>query len=217
MSQLAALGNLMSNETRAGILTILMDGRAHTGGELARHLRVSPSTASEHLSKLLDGGMVVVEPQNRHRYFRLANAEIADLLESMDTITVDLGPTPPPRAPAALTYARTCYDHLAGELAVEIYDHLLASGYIQEVDHNAQLTKSGHTFFEELGIGLHKTNRPMAKYCLDWTQRRHHLAGTAGSALLDHMLNQGWANRGPQPRSIRISQSGKKAVAQHFT
>jgi DNA-binding transcriptional ArsR family regulator len=219
-SQLAAIGALLANDTRAGILTVLMDGRAHTGGELARHLGVSPSTASEHLSKLLDAGLVSIEAQGRHRYFRLAGLEIAQLLETIGAASTPPLPTPASRAPAALTFARTCYDHLAGELAVHIYDQLTAEGHLVDVDHHLQLTGSGVRLLKDIGVNVDsiKTGRrPTVRKCLDWTERRHHLAGATGAALLQLLLERGWATRGRQPRSIRITQAGKAAIAAHFS
>ncbi len=217
-SPLAALGSLLSDDTRAELLTVLMDGRVHTGGELARYLGVSPSTVSEHLSKLLDAGMVTVEAQARHRYFQLAGPEIAQLLETLGATTTVQLPAPP-RAPAALAYARTCYDHLAGELAVQICTQLIANGHLIETDHQLQLTASGTQHLENIGVDIDtaKTSRrPTVRKCLDWTERRPHLAGAAGAALLHTFLERRWVTHGQQPRSIRVTQTGKTAIAEHF-
>lgn len=218
-SQLATIGSLLSDDTRAGLLTALMDNRAHTGGELARHLGVSPSTASEHLSKLLDAGLVTVEAQGRHRYFRLAGPQIAQLLETIGAATTPPPASPKPRAPAALAFARTCYDHLAGELAVHIYDKLAADGHLVETDHHLRLTGSGIQLLIELGIDMRShtsSRRPTVLKCLDWTERRHHLAGAAGAALLELLLERGWAVPGRKPRSIRITPSGRTEIAAHL-
>jgi len=216
-SRLARIGAILADETRCEILNALMDGRGWTGGELARLTRVAPSTASEHLSKLLDAGLVEVEAQGRHRYFRLANEQVAEMLES-------LGAAPPvdafrSRAPAVLTYARSCYDHLAGELAVIIFEQLLADGHLERVDGDLRMTDSGLGLFARLSVdtdALRSTNRPLVRGCLDWTQRRHHLAGAAGAALLDLLLEQRWVTRGPQPRSIQVTARGKPALNKHL-
>ena len=162
---LSHIGSLLADPTRAEILTALMDGRAHTGSELARHVGVAASTTSEHLSKLLDAGMVVVEAQGRHRYFRLAGSGVAQLLETVGA-SPSVSPPPLPRAPIAMAYARTCYDHLAGELAVAFYDYLLANGHLLDVDHHLQLSESGLRLLEEIGVevdSIHTTRRPMAR------------------------------------------------------
>ena len=217
-AELATIGALIADQTRAEILCVLMDGRAHTGGELARHVGVSPSTASEHLSKLLDAALVRVEAQGRHRYFRLADQQTAELLELLGAVSTPLTPR---RSPAAerLSHARSCYDHLAGEVAVNIYDHLVDSDHLTVDDGHAELTDTGRKFFGELGVDVDATlasKRPTVRPCLDWTERRNHLAGSLGAALFDTMLTNTWIRRGPQPRSIQISRKGTDALHQHF-
>jgi DNA-binding transcriptional ArsR family regulator len=217
-SQLAHIGALFADPTRAEILTALMDGRAHTGSELARHVGVAPSTTSEHLSRLLDAGMVTVEAQGRHRYYRLASPDVAELLETLGA-TQAINPPPPPKTPAGLAYARTCYDHLAGELAVAIYNQFHALGHLVEIDHHLQLTDSGIQLLEEIGVdvaAIRASTRPKARACLDWTQRRHHLAGAAGAHLLNTMLTNRWLTRGPRPRSIRVTQTGRQELTKRF-
>lgn len=217
-NRLANLGAIFADETRSEILALLMDGRAHTGGELARHIGVSPSTVSEHLSRLLDAAMVVVEPQGRHRYFRLASPEVAELLEALGAAPqpADL---PGPKAPAALLYARTCYDHLAGELAVGIYDQLLADSHIEPDEGTLRLTSSGEALIERLGVDIAKaraSQRPTVKSCLDWTERRHHLAGSVGAGILDALLDRSWIARDSKPRTIRVTDNGRGAIRDHF-
>lgn len=217
-SRLAAIGALLADETRAGVLCALMDGRAHTGGELARHLAVSPSTISEHLSRLRDADMVAVEAQGRHRYFRLATPEIAALLESLGA-TRQAVTSRPSRAAVALARIRTCYDHLAGELAIEIYTHLLDEGIIVVDDERNLISESGAMFLSGLGIdvdAIRQSNRPTIRPCLDWTQRRHHLAGAAGAAILATMLDQNWLRRGQQPRTIEVTAHGRRELVRHF-
>lgn len=216
-SRLAKIGAVLADESRTEILTALMDGRGRTGGELARFAGVAPSTGSEHLAKLLDAGLVTVEAQGRHRYFRIANDEVASMLES-------LGASPPvgafqTKAPAALTYARSCYDHLAGELAVVIYDRLVADSHFVQVDGYLLITESGTALFADLAIdttSLRTANRPLARGCLDWTQRRHHLAGAAGAALFQVLLDRGWVTRGTEPRAIGLTRKGKTGISDHL-
>lgn len=216
-SRLAKIGAILADETRAQILTALMDGRGRTGGELARFAGVAPSTGSEHLSKLLDAGLVAVEAQGRHRYFRIANDDVAAMLESLGaSAPVDAFRS---RAPAALTYARSCYDHLAGELAVLIYDQLVTDGHLDRVDGHLRMNESGAVLLTGLGIDttiLRSSSRPLVRSCLDWTQRRHHLAGATGAALLDVFLERRWVTRGTQPRSIRLTSRGRTALKEHL-
>lgn len=216
---LSALGSILADETRSEILCALMDGRAHTGGELARFVGVAPSTASEHLSKLLDAGLLAVEPQGRHRYFRLAGAEVAALLERIGTIEIPTTPLPPPRAPAALVYARTCYRHLAGTLAVQIYDGLLEAGHIEPFEDKLNLMPSGEILLHNLGVDVDDLRRPRqatVRPCLDWTQRRHHLAGRAANAMLDALFEHRWIVRDATARSIRVTNAGRAELFAFF-
>lgn len=210
-AQLVAIGSAIGEATRAAMLTVLVDGRAYTSGELARLVDVSPSTASEHLGKLLDVGMVRVEAQGRHRYFQLAGPEVAELLERLG-VAPDVATPPMPRAPADLTYARCCYDHLAGTLAVRLLDGLQSRGAVAGDDHHLEMTASGLTLLGELGVdldALQGSRRPVTRACLDWTERRHHLAGAAGAALLTVFLARGWMVRGNRPRALRVTRAGK--------
>ena len=216
-SRLVQIGAVLADETRAEILTALMDGRGRTSGELARFAGVAASTGSEHLSKLLDAGLVAVEAQGRHRYFRIANDEVATMLESLGAAApVDAFRS---RAPAALTYARSCYDHLAGELAVLIYDRLVSDGHLDRVDDHLRISASGTVLLTGLGIDttiLRSKGRPLVRSCLDWTQRRNHLAGATGAALLGVFLERGWVTRGTQPRSIRLTRRGRTALKEYL-
>ncbi len=217
-AELATIGALIADPTRAEILCALMDGRAHTGGELARHAGVSPSTASEHLSRLLDAALVCVEAQGRHRYFRLADRQTAELLELLGAVATPITPKRP-RSTERLAHARSCYDHLAGEVAANIYERLVDTGGLAIDDGSVVLTETGRRFFEELGIDVDaalKAKRPTVRPCLDWTERRHHLAGALGAALFDMMLADRWIRRGQRPRSITVSEKGAAALRQHL-
>ncbi len=217
-AELASIGALVADPTRAEILCVLMDGRAHTGGELARHVGVSASTASEHLSRLLDAALLRVEAQGRHRYFRLADRQTAELLELLGAVSTPLT-AKRSRSAERLSHARSCYDHLAGEVAANIYDRLVDDRHLAVDDGRAVLTGSGHALFGGLGIDVDPvvaSKRPTVRPCLDWTERRHHLAGALGAALFDTMLANKWIRRGQRPRSIQISRQGSDALHQHF-
>ena len=213
---LARIGALLSDETRSEILCALMDGRAHTGSELSRHIGVAPSTTSEHLSKLLDGGIVAVEAQGRHRYWRLADARIAELLETLGAHAT----TPDdPRAPADLAHARTCYDHLAGQLAVQIYEQLVGNEHLRRDGDHLDITASGFDLLAATGVdvdAIRRATRTRARPCLDWTQRRHHLAGAAGRELLVALQTNGWVRPGNRPRAVRITESGRAGITGAF-
>ena len=213
---LARIGSLLADDTRAEILCALVDGRAHTGGELSRHVGVAASTISEHLSELLDGDIVTVEAQGRHRYWRLADPRMAELLEELGAHAT----TPSdPKAPADLAQARTCYDHLAGELAVDIYDRLLANEHLRLDAGHLDIARSGFDLLAAVGVdtgAIRRATRAKARPCLDWTRRRHHLAGAAGRELLTTFTHNGWVRPGRRPRSIRITQTGRREISQAF-
>jgi DNA-binding transcriptional ArsR family regulator len=214
-TELVRIGVLLADRTRAEILTALLDGRAHTGSELARHIGVSASTVSEHLAKLLDAGLVRVEAQGRHRYWRLAGSAVAELLETVGAATATVMP-PPPRAPHHLAVARTCYDHLAGALAVAVFDRLVTDGHLVHAGSDLTLTAAGVERLSSLGAHVAVTSRPLARPCLDWTERTHHLAGDGGRALLDAFFANGWLRRGHRPRSVELTTPGREAFASHF-
>ena len=197
-AELASIGALIADPTRAEILCVLMDGRAHTGGELARHVGVSASTASEHLSRLLNAALIRVEAQGRHRYFRLADQQTAELLELLGAVSTPLT-AKRSRTAERLSNARSCYDHLAGEVATNIYDRLVDNCHLTPDNGHAALTDTGRVFFGGLGIDVESvvaSKRPTVRPCLDWTERRHHLAGALGAALFDTMLANNWIRRG---------------------
>jgi len=219
--RLSSIASALASETRAGIVTALMDGTAHTGLELARHLGVAPSTASEHLGVLVDAGFVAVEAQGRHRYFRLASTDVAAFVEATVTLDAALDPTPvaPPRADTGLLFARSCYDHLAGELGVLVYERLVDIDAIHPTRDGISLTPTGRDLCARLDIPLDDAPRPLVRACLDWTERRHHLAGIVGAGLLTAMLDRDWVRRQPQPRrrrELRLTPAGETALATHL-
>lgn len=211
---LAALAGLLADRTRAAFCLALIDGRAWTAGELARYAGVAPSTASEHLSRLVDAGLLTTERQGRHRYLRLTDARTAGLVETLAE-SVGSGSTPRTsglravQAAGRLAAARTCYDHLAGTLGVGLHDALVDRDMISTRDGLA-LTPAGREFLTELtGDPLDgRARRPLLRTCLDWTERRHHLGGRVGAALCEAMFDRGWVVRGRDRRSVVITAVG---------
>ncbi|MET9970571.1 winged helix-turn-helix domain-containing protein [Streptomyces sp. NPDC006356] len=214
---LARLASLIADETRAACLLVLLDGRAWTAGELARHAGVAASTLSEHLGKLVAGGMLTEERQGRHRYVRLADARVAQLVEDLAAQVAPRADQRPRNlressAGSAMARGRTCYDHLAGRLGIAVTDALTSRGLLRQ-DTGFALTDAGVGWFDATGIPLDRsTRRPLARACLDWTERRPHLAGVAGAALCRHALDAGWCVRIGSERAVKVTSSGQLAL-----
>ena len=213
---------LFSDPARASMLLALVNGIALPAGQLAMIANVSPQTASSHLSKLIDGRVLSVEQQGRHRYFRLANAEVATAIETLLAISPRVpgsanGIGRKPELPGSLVYARTCYSHLAGKLAVNIADTLekrriLVAGE----DRRYRITAAGRKWLEQFGIAVHgrQMDDPrFARRCLDWTERRHHIAGGLGSALLDRFRDLKWIAPMRGTRAVRVTIEGRRELA----
>ncbi|WP_232848409.1 ArsR/SmtB family transcription factor [Bowmanella yangjiangensis] len=218
LPQIAAL---IGEPARASMLTALMAGKALTATELALEADISTQTASSHLAKLLNAGLLQVLKQGRHKYFRLHSAEVAALLESLLNLSASLTPLNVSTGPQdpALRFARVCYDHLAGELGVRLYAGLLTEGLITEVDTQASLTEKGVGFFEGKGCDverLRRSKRPLCRACLDWSERTHHLAGSLGAWLLADLFSKGWAKSQPDSRVVVISAKNLVAVERHY-
>lgn len=213
---------LIGDNARAEVLCALMSGRALTATELANTAGVTKQTISFHLGKLLDARLIAVEQQGRHRYFRLAGPDIADLLESLMGLAFRGERNPVltgPREPA-LRKARVCYDHLAGELGVLVYEQMLQMNILQQHPGGLQLTEHGRVWFQQLGIdtdALVTSKRAFCKSCLDWSERRHHLAGMLGSSLLTRIQELGWAKRNKDSRVIVFSVQGEKVLRSMLT
>ncbi len=208
---------LIGDHARAEVLTALMSGMALTATELAEVAGVTKQTISGHLAKLVEARMLVVEAQGRHRYFRLADPDVAQLLESLMSVAFRTGAVrvrSSPREPA-LRKARVCYDHLAGELGVLMYDGMARAGAFTLDADGVQLTPAGRLIVGELGIdiaALASTRRRLCRTCLDWSERRHHLAGALGSALLARFEQLGWARRESGSRVLLFSSVGEQAL-----
>ncbi|WP_406728305.1 winged helix-turn-helix domain-containing protein [Streptomyces sp. GD-15H] len=216
---LARLAGLIADETRAACLLALLDGRAWTAGELARHAGVAPSTLSGHLGKLVAGGLLAEERRGRYRYVRLADARVAQLVEELAG-QVAPGTAVRPRtlrqasAGSAMARGRTCYDHLAGRLGIAVTDAFTARGLLRR-DTGFALTGAGLRWFDALGIELDRRGRrPLARACLDWTERRHHLAGVAGAALCRHALDARWCVRIGSERAVKVTEAGERALSE---
>jgi DNA-binding transcriptional ArsR family regulator len=218
-ADLAWIASVVGDPARLRILLSLMDGRARTSKELAFLARIAAPTASGHLAKLLDSRLVAVEPQGRHRYFRIASPLVAQMVETMSAVAGDASPGDRRlrRIDPALAAARTCYDHLAGRLGVAIADALQARGHVAFGDGSGEVTASGRAFFAALGLDLAEAGhgrRVFCKPCLDWTERRHHIAGGLGAAFCGHCLSAGWIRRHRDSRAVEVSPEGRVALAE---
>lgn len=215
---------LVGDPARANMLTALLSGRALTATELAQEAGVTPQTASSHLAKLESGGLIEPEKQGRHRYYRLADPDIADVLEKLAGLAaraghmrVRTGPKEP-----ELRRARICYDHLAGDLGVQMLDSMVSQKLVRRRKQEIVLTEDGEQFLtRHLRISpemLAHPRRPVCKACLDWSARRHHLAGTLGAALMKRFTELKWAARDPTPgsRVVNFSRAGEKHFAALF-
>jgi DNA-binding transcriptional ArsR family regulator len=222
---IAEVGALVGDPGRVAMLQALMDGRALTAAELAQAAGVTPQTASGHLAQLTRAGLVAVARQGRHRYHRLASAQVARLLESLMQVIVSAPPTRITRTgprDEQMRLARTCYDHIAGRLGVALADALTARGWVEVEDDAALVTADGLEGLAGLGIDLASASRrrnraaPLCRPCLDWSERRTHLAGRLGAALCSHGLDRGWIRKRAGSRALEITQPGRRAFRDLF-
>jgi DNA-binding transcriptional ArsR family regulator len=216
---IAHIASLVGDPARANMLTAMMGGTALTASELALEAGVSLPTASSHLSKLMDGGLLTLASQGRHRYYGLASPQVAGMIEAIIGVAAAVGPQrvrPGPRD-AAMRVARVCYDHLAGEQAVAMLDRLVDRKVLLRDDREIWLAPSAASHFSALGIDVEaKARRPVCRACLDWSVRRSHLAGTLGAAILDKILSEKWARREKDSRAVVFSPTGKQAFERVF-
>lgn len=212
---IARIAALLGDRARADALTALMTDHARTATELAAIAGVTKQTMSAHLSKLLDAALVEVDQQGRHRYFRLANEDVARLLESLMGVAFRTGALrliSSPRDPA-LRRARGCYDHLAGEMGVLLYEALLRDGVLESPTLALRLTEKGIGWFARIGVdttAVAHQRRSFCRPCMDWSERRHHLAGSLGTAMLSRFCDLGWVSRSNKSRTIRITPLGER-------
>lgn len=217
----ARIAGLIGEPARAEILLALMSGKALTATELAQAANITKQTASAHLSRMLGADLLRVESQGRHRYFRLADVDVARLLEHLlglaeraGSLSVRTGPRD-----IGLRKARVCYDHLAGELGVFMFEGLIAQGLLRMSGEAIEPTRAGERNFRELGFdidAMQAQRRPLCRHCLDWSARRHHLAGSLGAAMLDDILARGWARRERNSRAVIFTIDGEARFLKRF-
>jgi DNA-binding transcriptional ArsR family regulator len=218
---IVGIASLLGDRARADILTALMAGPALTATELAAEAGITKQTASAHLAKLLDARLIAVERQGRHRYFRLADRDVGDLIESLMGVAYRAGAVrlrSSPREPA-LRKARICYDHLAGDMGVRLYDALLETRLVTASRAGLAVSPKGRRAFADLGVdfaALSRGRRPLCRACLDWSARRHHLAGALGAALLARFLALGWARIAKGSRVVAFTPPGERALKERF-
>lgn len=218
---IAFLGSLIGDPARANMLTALLSGKALTASELATEAGITPQTASAHLGKMEAAGLLALRKQGRHRYFALADDDVGSLLEAMMGLAAKKGHLRTRTGPKdpALRHARVCYNHLAGDLGVRMMDSLLAKNFLTPENEGLGLTADGKSFFGEFQIDfepLEKLRRPLCKSCLDWSNRRSHLAGSLGSALLTRFYDLNWAKRIENSRVVAFSARGEKEFLNIF-
>ena len=209
---IAYIANLIGDPARSAILIALLEGRALTAGELAHQANISPQTASSHLSKLIEAHLITVEAQGRHRYYKLANTEVAHILEALAAISSKPSKNSLTKTPIELRFARTCYDHIAGKLGVVLTESLLNQNLIKLYDKTYKITNQGEKYFTGLGIKVEKLaqqRRRLAYPCLDWSERVSHLAGSLGAGLLNLFLEKRWILRAQQGRALYLTKEGK--------
>lgn len=219
---LAEIGALLGDPARANILIALIAGRALTAGELAWSARVTAQTASGHLAKLTEAGLLAVERQGRHRYYRLASPLIAQMLEGMQVVAALQSPPryrPASRIDDALKAGRTCYDHLAGRLGVALADAMIARGHVVLSGDGGEATPAGEAFLQRFQVETAPRpgqKRCFCRPCLDWSERRPHIAGALGASLAERCFDLGWIGRVKDSRAVAITPAGRKGLEQTF-
>lgn len=218
---IAIVASLVGDPARANMLNALFGGAALTASELATEAGVTLQTASSHLAKLQQGQLIEQEQQGRHRYYRLSGSDVADVLEALGTLAVRAGHLrvrPGPKDPA-MRLARVCYDHLAGEFGVRMFDAMVSRKHLAVEKDRLDITARGTKFIAEFGIDLEAvqtSRRPLCKKCLDWSERRSHLAGSLGAAMLNRLYDLKWARRETGGRVVKFTASGEQKFAALF-
>jgi DNA-binding transcriptional ArsR family regulator len=215
------IASLIGEKSRAMMLWNLLDGRAYTATELATSADISFQSASNHLSQLINAGLLRSEKQGRHKYYRFASDRVAEAIENIAAlmpVSVSLKPAAGQHT-AGIRYARTCYDHLAGKLGVQVTRIFLKNKWLIAYDDRYELSTGGQRLFESLDIDISATqqqNRKFAYPCLDWSERNHHLAGALGAALLDSMINKDWIRKVKHSREILVTGNGRIEMNKRF-
>ena len=213
---IAEIATLLGGPARATILSALLDGRSLTAGELALAAQITPRTASTHLAKLTKAGLLSVERNGRYRYFRLASPKVAEMIEGIVAVALEKRPKfrPLSRQARAVSAARICYDHLAGRLSVDLTDALVVHEYIVLDDQAAEITTAGTRFFAEFGIAL--PTQGLTRLCLDWTERRPHIAGALGAAITNRFFDLGWMERMKRSHAVIVTPLGRRGLQETF-
>jgi DNA-binding transcriptional ArsR family regulator len=211
------ISSLICEPARAKMLWNLLDGRAYTSGELSIVADVSTTSASNHLSKLLDAKIVKVEIQGRHRYFSFSNPEVAYVIEALANLANNKDTTKPSKqiVTNGVKYCRTCYDHLAGYVGVSIVEAMELKGYLQKYEKEYLVTELGWMWFNQFGIlqkEFKNNRRPLTRQCLDWSERRSHLAGQLGSVFLEKINQRKWFKQVPFSRELSITTKGRQEI-----
>ncbi|MGB6457646.1 MAG: helix-turn-helix domain-containing protein [Streptosporangiaceae bacterium] len=213
----STFAGLLADTSRAAMCIALLDGRAWTASELAAYAGIARPTASHHLNQLVDAGLVTELRQGRHRYLRLASAELAELIEHVARVAGRPAAARSLRTVGVardLALARTCYDHLAGALGVQLFDSMVAAGLLCDAN-GLTVTAAGRSWFTELAgpEALRSGSRPLARACLDWTERRTHLAGALGASLYQQLVARRWVLPRPGSRAVQVTAEGELALA----
>lgn len=218
--QFIKIAALIGDPTRAAIMWTLLDGKAFTATELSIAVNTSPQNISMHLAKLLEAELLCVEKQGRHKYYRFSTKEVAYVIESMASL---IPPSPSQKKNAEkhspIKHCRTCYDHLAGKIGVAVAESLLEQKIILDAENKFEITPEGVKWFSDFGINLEelkKQRRLFLKPCLDWSERKNHIAGSLGASLLDIMIADDWLRRTKDSRAIQITGKGEKELLKHF-
>lgn len=216
----ASVAGLMAVPARGEILLALMHGQSRPAGELARFAGLSPQAATAHLKKLVSGGLLTLVSSGRHRYYRLTSPEVAHAIEALMPLARSARPSPHPKPAQPLQKARSCYDHLAGQLGVAMTDALVRKGYLIENERDYGVTPSGSSWFCDLGVNIQpdpRSRRAFTRKCLDWSERRYHLGGVLGAAMLEIFLDAGWlARSNSHRRALRITHAGQAEFWRQF-
>lgn len=219
----ALIASLIADPARSAMLWALSDGRTLAAGELSRLARIAPATASAHLAKLVSADLLRVQRSGRHRYYSIARPEVVRALETLATLDRTSVASERQRGHSALRLARICYDHLAGSAGVQITEALVGQGYVVEVDAGYDVTAVGESWFSEMGISVpdgrkraKATRRHFTLACLDWSERRYHLAGKLGALLCERALELAWFERRPGTRALRTTSLGRRVLRREF-
>jgi DNA-binding transcriptional ArsR family regulator len=225
VNALSEVAALMGDPARAAMLQLLMDGRAHTASDLAITAGVTAQTASGHLSRMVEANLLAARAQGRNRFYRLASGDVAHAIESLMAL-VDSQPPPASKSAAwrrdpDLRFCRTCYDHLAGQIGIAVTDSLTRHGHLEpKGPRDWRLTQSGELFCQRIGVDVpgarRAGSRHFARQCLDWSERRPHISGALGAAIADTFFKKGWAERLRRGRTVRLTDSGRRALASQF-